>query len=163
MKKLTKLFKTLLCAGLLMGGVTIVPSTQAKANEIVPYASFIDVTVNKDKIIKKISVGSGPLENIFFSITGSYRYSSSGPSLSNVKISVKFRNNESTSFTDDNQSIFRRVWRRRSDSHICLYSLYYLYYLSDPAGRWRWKPASYESVLWSGKFEKFKRYPRAGL
>ena len=49
-----------------MGGVTIVPSTQAKANEIVPYASFIDVTVNKDKIIKKISVGSGPLENIFF-------------------------------------------------------------------------------------------------
>lgn len=86
-----------------MGGVTIVPSTQAKTNEIVPYASFIDVTVNKDKIIKKISVGSGPLENIFFSITGSYRYSSSGPSLSNVKISVKFRNNESTSFTDDNQ------------------------------------------------------------
>lgn len=70
---------------------------------------------------------------------------------------------DTESFTDDNQSIFRRVWRRRSDSHICLYSLYYLYYLSDPAGRWRWKPASYESVLWSGKFEKFKRYPRAGL
>lgn len=103
MKKMTKLFKTLLCVGLLMGGMTIVPATSAKANEIVPYASFIDVTVNKDKIIKKVSVGSGPIENIFFTITGSYRYSSSGPSLSNVKISVKFRNNESTSFTDDNQ------------------------------------------------------------
>lgn len=84
--EVSKLFKGILCASLLMGGMTIVPN-KTDAVEIEPYAMVREINVDKKGTVK-VSLPGLDLQCVYVNLYGSYILATNPNGIQNWQVSV---------------------------------------------------------------------------